>query len=104
MVRAVFTFPLLLLCWNCHAGCDVASTGGDTISLVVESGGCFHSDQQRQAFATQLKRAVQTMENSSARAPGRKSTAEQLNGFGDLKRQAKHLAPAPTPPVYYGQR
>jgi hypothetical protein len=102
MVRAVSIFSLLLLCWNCHAACDVAMTGGDTISLVVEGGGCFQSDQQRQAFATQLKQAVRTLENSSTRAPQRKSTAEQLNGFGDLKRQAKHLSPAP--PVYFGQR
>ena len=102
MVRAVSIFPLLLLCWNCHASCDVAMTSDDTIALVVESGGCFRSDQQKHAFATQLKQAVRTLENSSTRTPQRKSTAEQLNGFGDLKRQAKHLAPAP--PVYFGQR
>jgi hypothetical protein len=103
MIRAVTVLPLLLLCWNCHAACDVAMTSDDTISLVVESGSCFRSDQQKQAFATQLKQAVRTMENSSTRTPQRKSTAEQLNGFGDLKRQAKHLAPA-APPVYFGQR
>jgi hypothetical protein len=102
MVRAVSIFILLLPSWNCHAACDVAMTGDDTISLMVESGSCFRSDQQKQAFATQLKQAVRTLENSSTRTPQRKSTAEQLNGFGDLKRQAKHLAPAP--PVYFGQR
>lgn len=102
MVRAVSIFPLLLLCWNCHAACDVAMTGDDTMSLVVADGGCFRSDQQRQAFATQLKQAVRAVENSSAKTTQRKSTAEQLNGFGNLKRQAKQLAPSP--PVYYGQR
>jgi hypothetical protein len=103
MVRAVTALPLFLLCWNCHAACDVAMTSDDTISLVVESGSCFRSDQQKQVFATQLKQAVRTMENNSARSIQRKSTADQLNGFGDLKRQAKHLAPA-APPVYFGQR
>ena len=102
MVRALATFLLLLPMWNCHAGCDVTMDGGDTISLLVKSGGCFRSEQQRQAFATQLKQAVQTMENHSSGSLQRKSTAEQLNGFGDLKRQARHLSPAP--PVYYGQR
>ena len=103
MVRAVITLPLFLLCWNCYAACDVAMTSDDTLSLVVESGSCFRSDQQKQAFATQLRQAVRTMENNSSRTPSRKSTADQLNGFGDLKRQAKHLAPA-APPVYFGQR
>ena len=102
MVRAVTTLLLFLLCWNCYAACDVAMTSDDTLSLVVESGSCFRSDQQRQAFATQLKQAVSTLENSSTRTLQRKSTADQLNGFGDLKRQAKHLAPSP--PVYFGQR
>lgn len=103
MVRAATALPLLLLCWNCQAACGVAMDGSDTISLVVESGGsCFRSEQQRQAFAAQLKQAVRTMETGSARQVNRKSTAEQLNGFGDLKRQARHLSPAP--PVYFGQR
>nr|WP_314623239.1 hypothetical protein [uncultured Noviherbaspirillum sp.] len=102
MYRPAVTFAALFLSWNCHAACDVTKSGSDTISLVVESGGCFRSDEQKQAFASQLKQAVQSMENSTSRLPQRKSTAEQLNGFGDLKRQARHLAPAP--PVYYGQR
>ena len=102
MFRLAVTSLLLLFCWNCQAACDVATDGGDTISLVVESGGCFRSEQQRQAFGTQLRQAVRSMESVSSRPIRRKSTAEQLNGFGDLKRQAKHLAPAP--PVYYGQR
>ncbi|MDB5760021.1 MAG: hypothetical protein JWM30_3310 [Burkholderia sp.] len=103
MYRAVIILPLLLLGLNCQAACEVASDGNDTISLVVQSGGCFRSDQQRQAFATQLKQAVQAMDGGgNARSPHRKSTAEQLNGFGDLKRQSKHLSPPPT--VYYGQR
>ena len=102
MFRLAAPSLLLLLCWNCQAACDVATDGGDTISLVVESGGCFRSEQQKQVFATQLKQAVRSMESGSTRSIHRKSTAEQLNGFGDLKRQAKHLAPAP--PVYYGQR
>lgn len=103
MVRAVTALSLLLLCWNCHAACDVAMTGDDTISLVAQNGSCFRSGQQKQAFATQLKQAVRTLENNSARSIQRKSTADQLNGFSDLKRQAKHLAPA-APPVYFGQR
>lgn len=102
MFRLAATFFLLLFSLNCQAACDVATDGGDTISLRVEGGGCFRSEQQRQAFAAQLKQAVRSMETSSSRTMERKSTAEQLNGFGDLKRQAKHLAPAP--PVYYGQR
>ena len=102
MYRAVIALPLFLLAWNCEAACNVATDGGDTISLVVESGGCFGSAQQRQVFAAQLKQAVRAMETGPSRSINRKSTAEQLNGFGDLKRQAKHLAPAP--PVYYGQR
>jgi hypothetical protein len=102
MVRPAVALVALLLSWNCHAGCELTKSASDTISLVVESGGCFRSEQQKQAFATQLKQAVQSMENTPSRLPQRKSTAEQLNGFGDLKRQAKHLAPAPT--VYYGQR
>lgn len=103
MVHAAAALPLLLLCWNCHAACGVAMDGGDTISLVVEGGGnCFRSDQQRQAFAEQLKQAVRTMETGSSRPINRKSTAEKLNGFGDLKRQAKHLSSPP--PVYFGQR
>lgn len=102
MFRLALTPFLLLLSWNCQAACDVATDGGDTISLVVESGGCFRSEQQRQAFATQLKQAVRSMETGSSRQLQRKSTAEQLNGFGDLKRQARHLSPPPL--VYYGQR
>ena len=102
MYRPTATLAALLLWGNCYAACDVTRSGIDTISLVVESGGCFRSDQQKQAFATQLKQAVQSMGNGTSRFPGKKSAAEELNGFGDLKRQAKHLSPAP--PVYYGQR
>ena len=102
MARPAIALVALLLCWNANAACDVTVSSSDTISQVVESGGCFRSDQQKKDFATQLKQAVRSMENGSSRLPQRKSTAEQLNGFGDLKRQAKHLAPAP--PVYYGQR
>lgn len=103
MVRPAVTLSLFLLCWNSHAACAVAMDDNDTVSVVVESGGCFRSDQQRQAFATQLKQVVQVMESDSTRTPQRKSTSEQPNGFGDLKRQATHLPPV-TPPVYYGQR
>jgi hypothetical protein len=76
--------------------------GGHTVTLVVQGGGCFRSDAQRQALAAQLKQAVNSMESASSHPLQRKSTAEQLNGFGDLKRQSKHLSPPP--PVYYGQR
>lgn len=102
MARPALAFITVFLCWNAHAACDVKRSDNDTISLVVESGGCFRSDQQKQAFATQLKQALQSMENGSSRLPQRTSTAEKLNGFGDLRRQAKQLSPAP--PVYYGQR
>jgi hypothetical protein len=102
MYRPAPVLAALLLCGNGYAACDVTRSGVDTISLVVESGGCFRSEQQKQAFATRLKQAVQSMETSNSRFPQKKSTAEQLNGFGDLKRQAKHLAPSP--PVYYGER
>jgi hypothetical protein len=100
MYRAVIALSLFLA-WNCCAACNVAAQG-DTISLVVERDGCLRSDQQRQLFAAQLKQAVRTMEVGPSRSISRKLTAEQLNGFGDLKRQARHLSPAP--PVYYGQR
>jgi hypothetical protein len=102
MYRVVIALPLLALCWTCHAACDVATDGSDTISLVVQSDGCFRTEQQKQVFAGQLKQAVRTMEGSPSRSIQRKSTAEKLNGFGDLKRQAKYLSPPPT--VYYGQR
>ena len=102
MVRAVIALPLFALYWHCHAACDVAMEGGDTVTLVAQGGGCFRSDAQRQALAAQLKQAVNSMESNFSRSLQRKSTAEQLNGFGDLRRQAKHLSPAP--PVYYGQR
>ena len=102
MHRLVISLSLFLLACNCQAACEVASDGNDTVSLVVQSGGCFRSEQQRQAFATQLKQAVQGMDGANSRSPQRKSTAEQLNGFGDLKRQSRHLSPPPT--VYYGQR
>jgi hypothetical protein len=102
MYRPAVILPLLLLCLNCHAGCGVAVAGGDTISLMVGKDGCFRSPAQREAFAAELKLAVRTMEHASAGGLQRKSTADQLNGFGDLKRQARNLAPAP--PVYYGQR
>ena len=102
MYRLVITFLLFFIAGNCQAACDLATDGGDTISLVVESGGCFRSEQQKQVFATQLKQAVQAMDGGNGKFPHRKSTAEQLNGFGDLKRQSKHLSPPGT--VYYGQR
>lgn len=105
MVRPAFLLPLLpllLLCLNCHAACDVAPAGGDTISLVVGKDGCFGSPGQREAFAAELKLAVRTMEQATAAGMQKKPTADQLNGFGDLKRQARNLSPAP--PAYYGQR
>lgn len=102
MYRAAIILPLLLLSSNCHAACDVVMSGSDTVSLVVESGGCFRSERERQAFATQLKQVVRTMDTGTSRSIDRKSTAGQLNSFGDLKRQAKYLSPPP--PVYYGQR
>ncbi len=102
MYRPAATLLLLLICLNCHAGCDIAIAGGDTISLVVGKDGCLRSAEQRQAFAAELKLAVRTMENASDEERQRKSTADRLNGFGDLKRQAQRLSPAP--PVYYGQR
>lgn len=102
MVHAVIALPLFVLCWHCHAACEVAMESDDTVTLVVQGGGCFRSDAQREALAAQLKQAVNSMESNSSRPLQRKSTAEQLNGFGDLRRQANHLSPAP--PVYYGQR
>lgn len=102
MYRPAAALLLLLPCWYSHAGCEVATDGGDTVTLVVKSGGCFRSPEQKQAFAAQLKEAVGAMNRESGGGFHRKSTAEQLNGFGDLKRQARNLSPAP--PVYYGQR
>ena len=102
MSRPALTFSLLLLSLDCYAGCDVAVGGKDTISLVVGKDGCFRSAEQRALFANELKAAVQTMQNPSARDLERKSTAEKLNGFGDLRRQAQYLSPKPK--VYYGQR
>lgn len=102
MHRPILFLVLLLPALSVHAGCQVTASAGDTISLVVGDGGCVASAAQRQAFAAELKSAVQAMEGG--RKPGlqRKSTANQLNGFGDLRRQAEHLnSPAP---VYYGQR
>lgn len=101
MHRPLLLLALLLpLCG--HAGCRVAPSANGTISLVLDEGGCLGSAAQRQAFAVQLKSAVQSMED--ARRPGlqAKSTADQLNGFGDLRRQAEYLSPPA--PVYYGQR
>jgi hypothetical protein len=102
MHRPILFFALLLPALSGHAGCQVTPSASGTISLVVGEGGCLGSAAQRQAFAAELKSAVQEME--SDRKPGvrRKSTADQLNGFGDLRRQAEYLNP-PTP-VYYGQR
>lgn len=102
MHRPLLFLALLLPALCVHANCRVAPSAGDTISLVVGEGGCLGSAGQRQAFAAELKSAVQAMEGS--RKPGlqRRSTADQLNGFGDLRRQAEHLSPAV--PVYYGQR
>ena len=76
--------------------------GGDTISMLVKNGGRFRSEQQRQAFITRLKQAVRAMENHTSGFMQKKSTVEQLNGFGDLKRQARH--PSPALPVNYGTR
>lgn len=103
MHRPLLFLVLLLPAVWAHASCQVAPSASGTISLVVGEGGCFGNAAQRQAFAAELKSAVQAMEDD-ARKPGlrRKSTADQLNGFGDLRRQAEYLSP-PTP-VYYGQR
>ncbi|MFS0755545.1 hypothetical protein ABC383_12705 [Noviherbaspirillum sp. 1P10PC] len=102
MHRPLLFLALLMPALCAHAGCRVAPSAGDTISLVVGDGGCLGNAAQRQAFAAELKSAVQQMEGG--RKPGlqRRSTADQLNGFGDLRRQAEHLSPAV--PVYYGQR
>ncbi len=102
MFRPLLFLALLLPTLCCRADCRVAPSASDTISLVVGEGGCLRSAAQRQAFATELKSAVQAMEGG--RRPGlqRKSTADQLNGFGDLRRQAEYLS-SPVP-VYYGQR
>ena len=102
MHRPLLFLALLLPSLCAHAACRVAPSAGDTISLVVGDGGCLGSAAQRQAFAAELKSAVQAMEGG--RKPGlqRRSTANQLNGFGDLRRQAEHLSPPV--PVYYGQR
>lgn len=102
MFRPALILSLLFLSLNCSAACDVAVGGKDTISLVVGKGSCFQSAEQRALFANELKAAVQTMQNPSARELERKSTAEKLNGFGDLRRQAQYLSPKPK--VYYGQR
>nr|WP_217346017.1 hypothetical protein [Noviherbaspirillum sp. L7-7A]MBV0880377.1 hypothetical protein [Noviherbaspirillum sp. L7-7A] len=102
MHRPLLFLALLLPALCGHASCRVAPSASDTISLVVGEGGCLGSAAQRQVFAEELKSAVQAMEGG--RRPGlqRKSTADQLNGFGDLRRQAEHLSPPA--PVYYGQR
>lgn len=102
MHHPLLFLALLLPALCAHAGCRVAPSASDTISLVVGEGGCVGSAAQRQVFAAELKAAVQAMEGG--RKPGlqRKSTADQLNGFGDLRRQAEYLSPPV--PVYYGQR
>lgn len=101
LFRALF-LALLLPALCCRAECRVAPSASDTISLVVGEGGCLRSAAQRQAFATELKSAVQAMEGGHRPGLRRKSTADQLNGFGDLRRQAEYLSPPV--PVYYGQR
>ena len=101
MHRPCLFLSLLLLAPGVHA-CELAPSGVDAVSLKVAGSGCLGTDAQRQAFAAGLKSAVQSMDASRRRGPQRKSTADQLNGFGDLKRQSQHLSPPPT--VYYGQR
>jgi hypothetical protein len=102
MHRPILFLALLLPALCGHASCRVASTASDTISLVVGEGACLRNAAQRQVFAAELKSAVQAMEGGRKPGPQRKSTAAQLNGFGDLQRQAGHLSPPA--PVYYGQR
>ena len=102
MHRPLLFLALLLPALCSHASCRVAPSASDTISLVVGEGGCLGSPAQRQVFAAELKSAVQAMQGGRRPGPQRKSTADQLNGFGDLRRQAEYLSP-PTP-VYYGQR
>ncbi len=102
MHRPCLFLSLLFLSVGAHAGCQVTPSGARTISLLVDGGACFGKAEQRAAFAAELKSAVQAMEKPSGRGLQAKSTADQLNGFGDLKRQAQHLSPAA--PVYYGQR
>ena len=46
MYRASIALPLLALCWNCHAACEVATDGSDTISLrVTDDGRGFRYDE-----------------------------------------------------------
>jgi hypothetical protein len=102
MYRPLLFLALLLPALCGHASCRVAPSASDTISLVVGEGDCLGSAAQRQVFAAELKSAVQAMEGGRKAGLQRKSTADQLNGFGDLRRQAEYLSPPA--PVYYGQR
>lgn len=102
MYRPLLFLALLLPSLCSHAGCRVAPSATGTLSLVVGDRGCLGSAEQRQVFAAELKSAVQAMEDSRKRGVHIKSTADQLNGFGDLRRQSEYLSPPV--PVYYGQR